>query len=243
MANMVIGRPLPGTITFSWVNGANLLTPDPKEVAYAGATGFQEFTIDLGSEKPVGAVYFGGVSKDIELSYYVQNTVGTSLATGTINAANKRTAAAPFQYFASFAPVNARRLIVYSNPTAGDEIGVAAMLETFQPTWNQEWGAGRFLIDTGTATRNRAGGFGIEQGAIVPGYEFTLGDLTDTELEVLYDMLRKVGETSPIIIAEEPTNNTDLDARVHYGLFQRLEKYERQQLGVTRWSLKMEEWR
>lgn len=243
MGTSIIMRPLPATYTGTIINPDRLGTPDPKEVAYYDANANRSFTIDLGADTMVGAFYMGGVSGTPNFNLTLRTAALVDTVIGAVAVAPKRTAGAPRQYLARFTPQLARYAVVTVNATIGLEVGFASLNEVFEPTYGHEWGAGRFIIDTGLATRNRAGGFGIEAGAIVTGWDFTLGDLTEDEREVLFDMLRKVGETSPVIVCEDPDQTADLDARLHYGLFQRLEKYERQQLGVTRWSLKVEDWR
>ena len=244
MSNLAIIRPIPGVSTGALVNPERTGTPDPKEVSYSVGAGIRDMDIDLGAAHLIGGFYVGAVSHEVQI------TVATGVAAhgeihhdGLLDIAPKRTAGAPRQYLKLIAPIPVRFINMrIQNAPDGLEVGLALVGEVFRPTYGHEWGAGRYLVDTGTATRNRAGGFGIERGAIVPGWEFTLGDLTDEEREQLFDMVRKMGETSPVVVVEDPDNTADLDARIHYGLFQRLEKYERQSVGVTRWSFKVEEW-
>jgi hypothetical protein len=227
-----------------FTDGGRALTPDPKEVAVAGAAA-TNFRFDLGSAQMVSAVYLGAASASLAgitafggvVDVYENNL-------GALSPAQKRTAAAPYKYYLQF-PALSLRFIEFNRPASfpvGFEMGLAIAGERFSPTWGHEWGAGRFLSDTSSVSRNRAGGFGIERGAVVPGWDFTLGDLTLEETEQLFDMMRKVGESAPVVVAEDPDASNDLDARIHYGLFRRLEKYERASVGVTRWSLKVEDW-
>lgn len=242
MSVLAIIRPLPATYGGNMTDAARMGTPDPREVAYSTGSGARTIDMDLGSVQSVGAIYLGGAT--FAGSFQITGGVAgyTETVIGDILSAPKRTAVSPRQYLATFPPINVRYIRLSANLNNGWEVGVAVAGERFSPTFGHEWGAGRYLADTGTATRNRAGGFGVDPGAVVAGWEFTLGDLTDEEREVLFDMLRKIGETRPVIVAEDPDVTPDLDARLHYGLFQRLEKYERVQTGVTRWALKVEEW-
>lgn len=243
MNRLAIIRPLPATMTGDMVNPERMATDDPKEVAYSANAGAREIEFDLGSPQMVGAIYLGGVTGGTTAFTVTGGPVGyAENALGNLVVAPKRTATGPRQYLMTFAPQLIRYVRLSANLAQGFAVGIARLGELFQPTWGHEWGAGRYLVDTSIVTRNRAGGFGIDKGAIATGWEFTLGDLTDEEREALFDMLRKVGESNPIIVSEDPAVTADLDARLHYGLFQRLEKYERQSVGVTRWSLKVEDW-
>lgn len=246
MSNLAIIRPLPGAayVNGALTNGARIFTPDPKEVATGNGDSF--FRVDLGRVETVSAIYLGGNIGRRGFRWRGGAASYVETALRNIGPAQKRTDVGPFQILDIFDPVALRYLEFYTDTGGGfgpaEGIGVLAIGETFRPTFGHEWGAGRYLVDTSTVSRNRAGGFGIDRGAIVPGWEFTLGDLTEEERERLFDMVRKLGESSPVIVCEDPDNTADLDARIHYGLFQRLEKYDRQSVGVTRWSFKVEEW-
>lgn len=240
--NLSIIRPLAATIAGSMTNAARMATPDPKEVAYSNGAAARTIDLDLGSVQTVGAVYLGGVSGTTSFTVTGGTAGYATTAFGNIDVAPKRTAIAPRQYLLQLEPTALRYIRLSAALADGFEVGLAIAGERFTPTWGHEWGAGRGLVDTGTASRNRAGGFGVNPGAIATSYDWTLGDLTDEEREALFDMLRKVGETNPMIVCEDPAQTADLDARLHYGLFQRLEKYERRSVGITRWSLRLEDW-
>lgn len=242
MNNGTIMRPLPAVIGGSLADPARMASPDPKEVAYAVAAGPHTIDIDLGAPTLVGAVYLGGVSGDVVFSLTGGTASYAEAPIGNLFAAQKRTPVGARKYLGIIVPRPLRYLRLSADLPAGFEVGVAAICERFSPKWGHEWGSGRSIIDTGTANRNRAGGFGVELGAVVTGWDFTLGDITDGEREELFDMLKKIGETRPVIVAENTDATADLDARVHYGLLRRVDKYERIQLGVTKWTLKVEDW-
>lgn len=242
MSNLSVNRPLAATIAGNMTNPTRMSSPDPKEVAFSNGALARTIDIDLGAAQMVGSIYLGGVSGSTTFAVTGGTAAYTTTALGDILVAPKRTAIAPRQYLLQFDPISLRYIRLSATLADGFQVGIAAACERFTATYGHEWGAGRYLEDTSNVARNRAGGFGIDKGAIVPGYDFTLGDLTDEERESLFDMLRKVGESSPVIVAEEPDVTNDLDARLHYGLFQRLEKYERRSVGITRWSLKVSDW-
>lgn len=222
-------------------------TNDPKEVA-VDATGGTSQAFDLiFSTNPIqlDAFFIGAVSQDLDIQLYADTTGNSSMDTsyGIKSSAHKRTDEAPYSYYWQLPGDTVYRIGVrFLNASAGLTVGIMRACERFTPTYGHEWGAGRGLIDTGTATPTKSGGFGIEAGAIKPTWEFTLGDLTDEELETLFDMLRRVGETNPLLVVEDPSATDYLDARLHYCKLQRLEKYERRAINMTKWSLRLEDW-
>lgn len=242
MGLLSVSRWLAGTIAGNMTNPTRMATWDPKEVAYSNGAGARTIDIDLGAAQMVGAIYLGGVSGTTTFAVTGGAASYTTTSYGNIVVAPKRTAVSPRQYLLEFAPVSLRYIRLSATLADGFEVGIAAACERFTSEYGHEWGAGRGLEDMSSVTANRAGGFGIDPGAIVPSYDWTFGDLNDEEREALFDMLRKVGTSSPVIICEDPAVTNDLDARLHYSLFQRLEKYERRSVGITRWSLKARDW-
>lgn len=242
MSRVVIIRPLAAAIAGNMTSPERMATPDPKEVSISPDAGARSIDLDLGAARTVGALYLGGVSSAVAFTATGGVGAHAEFNLGNLLAAPKRTAGAPYRNLLVIEPRELRYVRLSANVPAGFEVGLAMAGELFRPGYNHEWGAGRYLVDTSTVARNRAGGFGIDQGAIAVGWDFALGDLTDDDAANLFDMLRKVGESNPAIVCEDPDVTPGLEERTHYGLFQRLEKYERQSLGVTRWSLKIEEW-
>lgn len=226
-------------------NSPNLYTADPKEVGIA-LTGLSSavIEIDLGSIKPVSAVYVGAQSH----SRFFDITGGASSYNsdfiGSPTVANKLSGVAPFKNLVVLTtPLNLRyiRLNLY-DVAIGSTIGNVIVGKAFRPTWGHEYGEGRGVGDTGSATRLLSGGFGINPGARFKTWDFTLGDLTDAEVEELYDIALSVGTTNPIVVCENPDLTDNLDARIHYGLFSKLDRFDRLIPGATKWNLKVEEW-
>ena len=121
-------------------------------------------------------------------------------------------------------------------------IGVLLVGLAFQPAHNQEWGAGRQPIDTGVKDPLLGGGFGILEGARKARYRWTLGDLTEAEADALYGLALDQGETSPLLVVEDPDATMGLNERLHYGLFDGFEAYERANPSQTRWGLSVTQW-
>jgi hypothetical protein len=52
-----------------------------------------------------------------------------------------------------------------------------------------------------------------------------------------------VGKHGSILVVEDPDQAaTGLNERVHWGLFDKLESYERIAPGATKWTLRIEDW-
>jgi hypothetical protein len=256
MSNMIIVKPLtPSAVTASGFSGAtNLLTPDPKEVAVLSGTGGQFIDIDLGATTSIDSFFLGfhtypaggwvdtisGGAGSYTTTSFFSGTVGNIRATSDVSSPPRR------HFFTRLpAPVSARYVRIAVNSLdglSGYSIGVLAVGLAFQPTYNREWGSGRSIIDTGVREPLLSGGFGIGEGVRKAGYRWTLGDLSDAEVATLYDLALDRGETRATLFVEDPDATTGLNERIHYGLFERFEPYERMNPSQTRWALSMQEW-
>jgi hypothetical protein len=83
-------------------------------------------------------------------------------------------------------------------------IGVLFAGLGWQPEYNQEWGAGRGVKDTGAVSRLPSGGFAIVEGARYATYKWTLGDLTADETDYLHDFQMDRGESRRVLVVEDP---------------------------------------
>lgn len=225
-------------------DASRLLTPDPKEVAFRATAGTFGIDIDLGSAQTVDAIYLGGLSGPIDFTVTGGAGAYTTTAVANLVVAPKFRASAPRRNLLHFAPQAWRyiRLTTTTSAAAGFEVGNLVVGDAFRPTWGHEFGGGRGIGDTGIATRLLSGGFGILAGSRFKTWDFALGDLTDAELEELFDILYQLGETNPAVVCEDPDITSNLDARIHYGKFGKIDRYERLVPGATRWNLKFEEW-
>jgi hypothetical protein len=243
-------RPIPMTLGSSSggaVNAANLVTSDPKEAASYSAGTRPVFSFDFGSAQTFDTVFAGFLTPAVAIDFYFGNTLGGAEA-GAQNAVTPQ--ASPLvdpDYHAAYvlaAPVTCRYFRIQTNavPTAAGTIGILAAGLSIQPNWGQEFGAGRPIEDTGTAERLFSGGFGVYEGARVGGYQWTFGDLSDAEVQSLYALAMDRGTTRPVLIIEDPTQSSGLNERIHWGLFDRLEAYERQVPGASRYAFKVRDW-
>jgi len=197
-------------------NEAALLRPDPREVAVLnGPTNVLQF--DLGSPKIIDTIFLGynTFGDDAYVDFVtISNTQGVGSAytgySGDLSLTVTPVAANP----------NLRHgVIQLANPMVGQQfylrikgagnLGVVAVGNSFTARWGTEWSAGRPLLDTSTVERLPSGGFGIDPGQIVGGYQWTFGDLQDSERISLYRIIRSVGTHKPILVIEDPDFSYD----------------------------------
>lgn len=132
--------------------------------------------------------------------------------------------------------------VIQAPAVASLTIGVYAVGRAFRPTWGGEWGGGVGLVDTASVTRRKDGGFGIDPGVRAMLPQWTFGDLSDTERTDLFGLLHGCGESEPMLVIEGDDTGSTLSEQVHWGLFTRIEAYERTAPGMTRWSLRFQDW-
>lgn len=255
MSNIVILNPFPiaavGIQGLVGTGGANLLTPDPKEVWDAGAVGNSQIDFDLGEARDVDTFFLGFTNATVAATVQLQTK--TSLASDV--GSGDLTSVKPLRasdskgprhhgFYRLAAPVNSRffRIAVAQTGTVPLQAGVLMAGVAFQPTHNQEWGAGRQVIDTGTKEPLLGGGFGIGEGARKARYRFMLGDLLPDEVDELYALALDRGETRPALVVEDPDQTSGLNEAIHYGLFHSLQAYERANPQQTRWGYSIEQW-
>lgn len=246
MGKLAIVRPFPlNALGGTMPNVARLLTPDPKEAAIDAAGGARTIDIDLGLVRTFDTIFLGFLgSFNFTLSYGSAGYAEVNLANTLRSDLIAPELADPIRHAVAVlaAPVNGRYIRISGAFPAGFTIGVLAVGLSFQAFWGHEWGAGRPVEDTGTAERLIGGGFGINEGVRVGGYQWTFGDLTDAETRQLYTIARDRGTTRSVLVVEDVDQSVGLHERVHWGLLDRLEAYERTHPGNTRWNLRVRDW-
>jgi hypothetical protein len=256
MANLLILRPANiAAITASRgaPSSANLLTADPKEVWVDTADGsVVNIDIDLGVVMPIDTVFLGYVSPPAAgavwtitggAATYTASTLKAAGALRAIDAAGQSPSLS--HAVATFASQSVRyvRLALTQTASAGPlTAGVVMAGAAFTPAYNKEWGAGRRVIDTGSATGLPSGGFSTVEGARKRSYAWTLGDLSTDEVDALEAIALDRGETLPLLVVEDPAATTGQRNRIHYGLFQGLKQFDRRNPKQTRWEFTVEEW-
>lgn len=254
MANMLILAPLaPAAIAASTGSGAaNPCTPDPKEVwasASGGAAANLDF--DFGAAVSIDSLFIGFIGGAATAPTFTW-TSGAAAYTGTTHAngvaafaASARAAPRRRHGFRRIAAPVAHRYhrIAFTPGVAGvTTIGVIAFGLAFEPTHNLEWGGGRQPLDLSERQRLRGGGFGIDHAARKTAIRWRFGDLTDAEIDRLEELVEERGVSRPVIVAEDPAPTTGLNERLHYGVFNALEFFERMDPDLNVWALSMEEW-
>jgi len=220
MSNLLVMRPIQpvsSSLTQGTATGiANLLTPDPKEVVSCNAGAGVGYGLDLGAIYSIDSMFLGhlnnyGSAADLEFVTGVAahnetvrldaNYLAEWIAPSARSIPRRRHA-----FWRAAAPFNARYVMVRGTfaGTTPVTLGVFGVGLAFQPTYNQEWGAGRQPLDTSGITELRSGGFGIDSGGKKAAYTWTLGDLTDIEVQSAWSMFEDAGNSSPIIVVEDP---------------------------------------
>lgn len=224
----------------------NLKTPNPKEIATTTAgAGVYTWWFDMGAVVDADSFFVGYISgrSDMTASVYTATSIAGA---GSVFRANLTIGAdtAVFRHaFGQFVTASSRYwglvITASSTPTT---LGALAVGKAFSPFWGHEMGAGRLIEDTSSVERLFGGGFGINEGAIVGGYQWTFGDLTIAERDALYLLALRLGISRTVLVVEDPEISAGLNERLHWGLFDRLEPYERINPADTRWSFRIKDW-
>jgi hypothetical protein len=253
MAGLCIVSPLPILAASPPANASRLVTPDPKEallIPNSAATTSLDY--DLGEGATFDSFYLGyhnanplgGATIRIRTIDGMGGAANTVLATSFMSLARVGLGYPSHFFVKRDVPTTARyiRVQITSNTSGEFFAGVFAVGLAFQPQWGQEWGAGRTLEDTGTAERLFGGGFGIDDGVAATGYRWTFGDLQPDEIRRLYQLVKDRRTTRSVLVVEDPDNTDGLNERIHWGLFQKLDAYERLDPLNTKWALQVGDW-
>lgn len=255
MANMLILRPVDiAAIAASRGSGvANLLRPSPKEVWVDNAVGTAAtIDVDFGSMVVIDSVFLGSIiGPALAARWTISGGLAgydeiTIKADGPLRVPDRPGRFAPNTHAFWHGDEQLVRYMrisltqpVGSAPLA---IGVIMAGDAWQPTYNQEWGAGRGVKDTGSVSRLLSGDFALVEGARYGTYKWTLGDLTDDEADWLHDLAMDRGESRVVLVVEDPDWTPGLRARLHYGLLTGLRPNERRNPAQTRWDCQIEDW-
>lgn len=265
MASLIILAPLPaiGIVSSRGSGESRLLESDPKEGWTDSTVGASvTLTIDLGSVQMVDSLFLGSSNAADGATLAISSGVaGPSELTWTnairMSAPYRRSGKPRMSFYRRGsivagayvpAPIAARyvQAVLYQPPGSPPLfIGNMATGLAFQPTYGNEYGSGRATIDTGNRESLIGGGFGTLLGTRKKAWSGQLGDLLDAEVDRLDDIFEDKGSTIPIVFIEgtEGIASVPQQEQIHWGLFQKLEAYERQAPAVTRWAISIEEWR
>jgi hypothetical protein len=248
---LAIVRPLPATISTVGANLTaltNLATPNPREaMSFTAAGGAWSFDLDLGALKTIDSLFLGYMLAAQPITFDLGTTLGGAQVASIAVVPQASDLYDPRYHAvhvaaAPLAGVRYVRVKTPAAPIADGSAGAVAVGLAFQATWGHEYGAGRPLEDTGIAERLFDGSFGIQDGARIGGYQWTFGDLTDAEVSALWALVKDRGNTRSVLVIEDPDQIAGLNERTHWGLLDRLDAYERQLPGASRYSFKIRDW-
>lgn len=226
-------------------SNVNAATPDPKEVVFSTSSP-ADYNLDMGASIAADAFFAGFLSANSDLAVEVFTTTtlggGTIASRGTL-VLGPATATRRHGFLKLGATVSSRFWRFRLSGTGNLQAGVLTIGDAIQPAWGHEWGSGRFIDDRSAVEPLRGGGFGVERAARVPGWQFTVSELDDTELSDLWDLVEEVGKSAPVVVVEDPSlASANLNRALHYGLFDRPEAYARESPGQNRWSFRVVGW-
>lgn len=246
MSSLIISRPIK-PVAFSGSPAATYdraLSGDPKEAAVLAATP-GVWNLDYGAAVTLDSVFIGYHTAPAGPTMTVTTSAtlgGAPVATPQPALSLLPVAADMYAHgFAKFTPTTSRYWTITLS-TGTYNVGVVALGQSMQPTYGREYGSGRGLTDLSNVSRLFGGGFGIDEGAIIPWFEWNMGDLTDAEVETLYSMLRRSAESRSIVVVEDPDRTAGMHERIHYGLLAKVDKFERFAPGATRWGMRVDDW-
>jgi len=250
---IVAPRPIAGITASRGADAANLFTRDPREVWRDADSGSAvQFRIDLGEVQLIDTIFLGHATP-LEaattwtlrggLVGYQQNVIQAQSGMRVQDSATS----APRRSHGLWhgPPIGLRYLeIELSTPAGSPPIAIGSLMigKAFAPKFNKEWGAGRGVLDTGRATRLANGGFAIVDGVRRGSYSWSFGDLSQAEVDALYEIQLQCGETAPVLVVEDPVRSVGLYHRIHYAKFASLKPYRRRNPAQTRWELEVEQW-
>lgn len=261
MSNSLIIEPV--AIQAGWLSAtteaaafpvSQLTDPQPLEVWQAAASGDATIDIDLQSDTAVDTVFLGytnasaaavwtvRAATDAQGAAHLDDVASLIKTNGPIRASTD--ALGPrYHGFWHGAEVSPRwlRLNLF-DAAAALSAGVLVVGKAFRPTYNHEWQSGRAPVDLSRKERLSSGAMSVDKRAIFADWRWTLGDLTDEEARELWAIARRVGESSPILVVEDPDGGDGLHERLHYGTLKDLQEYAREAPQKTRWEFTIEEW-
>jgi hypothetical protein len=230
-------------------NPTRVMTPNPKEATVVTTTDSTNYlNVDLGSMQSIDTVFVGytnDTSSGGLIIAGIADDAKTQVFSQYVPAAQSDMSGIVPQHFLLVLPApQTVRFISISSPGTlpiNYAIGVVRAGLSFRPTWGPQWGAGRPFEDTSSVDRLMGGGFGIDDGVVVPGYSWTFGDLQDEERRQLYTMARLLGQSKSVLVVEDPDPTPALNERIHWGLF-KLDTYERTDPKNTKWAFIVRDW-
>lgn len=253
MGNLLIVPPTPivGIAVSRGTGGTNLLSIDPKEVWRDTAVGAAvTISLDFGGPVPIDTVFLGCVASAAAdatwsisggIAGYAEQAILAASALRVPDRYGRFAAVTHAFWHGNSAYVRYLRITLTQPEGAPISIGALVAGASFMPQYNQEWGSGRSVRDTGVITRLASGGVSVVEGARFGTYKWTLGDLNEIEADELYELQLDVGETRQILVVEDPERSAGMRNRLHYGVLTGLRPYERRNARQIRWEFTMDD--
>ena len=247
MGALTLVKPIAYVASGSMAGAERVATPDPKEAAVAGGGGARYIDLDFAQPATFDTIFVGYTNLPATgagslITVQAGNATPTDAWLGSFASA-PGDGGGPQHILCGVAVQTSRYLrISQQDMPAGAVIGVVAVGLAWRPTWNMEWGSGRPIDDTSTVERLFGGGFGIDAGTVFTGLDWTFGDLLDVEVRQLYRIVRQLGKARSLLVIEDPDPTDGLNERLHWSLFAKLDKFERNAPENTRWAFSVTDW-
>lgn len=225
---------------------ANLLTPSPKEALVATGVGVLGITVDLGAEVEADCFFLGFTNAHADALWGVATRptiAGAATPFGASQLIKRPESIGPRHHGLIVSAPQTSRFFYFETVQSGAApLEIGAIMLGKGLVIPHEFGGGRSIVDTGAKEALADGGFGLGAGAIKASLRWSFTDLDEATLAQLWALARDRGERRPILAVEDAADTVGRDERIHYGLFDRFETYERQNPDQTRWSMSMTEW-
>ncbi|NML88339.1 hypothetical protein HHL26_04570 [Sphingobium sp. TB-6] len=234
MSGVLIVKPLPiaATPTVAGSGADNLRTEDPNEAWIAPSTASLTMDIDMGAAVTVDSFYLGYTNAAAAAAWTIAS--GTGLGTGltVIKASGPMRAAdseGPRHHvFARIAdPVTARYFRLTLAQAGASPLYVGALVVGLAFEKHREFGNGRTAVDVGARQDLPGGGFGIGDGVVKSQFAFSFIDLSETERNRLWSIEKDRGIRRPVVLVEDNDLTSGMNDAIHYGVFDRLQPFER----------------
>ncbi len=241
-------NPLPQTLTSAdRIDGpARLASPEPKEVAVTlGGPTHAHFAIP---RQPIDTVFLGFSSPLPANTLHCWSLADgrDAIFMGWLNPVVRPGRSVGHALLNLAQPIDTQRVAIVAdgnfNLPAGLQLGVLAVGRAFRSQIGYDFGHGRGVIDTGSATRRRDGGFGIQRGARASSWTWTLGELSLDETDRLHDLLLDVGETASVLVCEDVARAATDPRVLHWSLLKGIEPYARDEVALSRWGFQLQDW-
>ncbi len=248
MPGLLINKPISFVAAAAgWTGVANLDTKSPREICVAPGVGAQSIEVDLLVDQDIDCFFLGATNARADAVWTIQTIAGPGGAvTAThVNAQTMRLAGNIRSRYHCLvrlaAPVAGRYFrITINQPTTVFEIGRLVVSLAFD--WPYALGGGRAPVDTSRVVALPDGGFGVDEGVVKAMFQWRFLDLSPAALAKLWQIVEELGESRTLVVVEGP-DYPPLATSVHYGLFRRLEAFEREDPAQTKWAMTVEEWR